>query len=337
MWWPSRWQSQDYQKALEAHLKNENPLTPFFVRWKTQLDYSVFWDLPHNNILRGYNYYLYTKTGCESTAGKNYLGRQAIEDKARKLRFIQDYYAERGIPWLVWMPPAKSTIIPEYRPAFYQNYPVDTTNRQVFREVFQEMDIQFMDFEDFHELSVSSNYPMYSPGGLHWSYYSMGLAVDRLKNYFDPLLEQPLPLVQWQDSIEMSEDHLGPDKELVLGANQWEATRIPPMPYPKIRYQTDSLHQQAAALVVGDSYYKLMYDYGIHQGLFDDSSRFWYYNHEIHPPLSRDGQKLGINDLDLLKELESRDLVLIVVYEANLERFAFNFIENTYSALKKEE
>ncbi|MEO1409904.1 MAG: hypothetical protein AAFW73_08470 [Bacteroidota bacterium] len=336
VWWPRSWERGDYQKAMESHLKNGTALTPFFVRGKSQLDYTLFGDLPHDNILVGKNGYFYTKTGCESSTGRNFIGRAAIRDKARKLRYIVDHYAARGIPWLVWMPPAKSTIIPEQRPRFYQGPPVDSTNRAVFSAVFREEGLPFMDFEGLVAYRAQSPHPLYSPGGLHWSYYTMGLAVDSLRQYFDARLPRALPLVEWRDSIERRAELLGPDRELVVGANQWFPSPLPPMPYPRMRYRVDSSHRAARALVVGDSYYKLMLDYGIHEGLFDDSSHFWYYNHEIHPPLRRAGRQWGLGELDVLAELADRELVLIVVYEANLERFAFNFIENVYMALKKE-
>ncbi len=333
-WW-SQWFNKSFQKAQENHVKNENPLRPFAVILKTQLDYSLFDDLPHANILSGKDGYLYTKTGCEAHVGKTYNGGEAIAAISDKLHYIIRYYADRNIPFLILMPPAKPTIIPEYMPDFYQNYPIDSTNRMGFRHAFEQRGIPFMDFEYLKDLRDTCTYPLYSKGGLHWSYYTMAMVTDTILGHWNTVLDHAMPLLHWRDSIVWTSDLRGPDKELVVGANFYKDPTLAAMPYPQMRYITDSLHQKPRALVVGDSYYKLMYDYGIPDGIFAEGSTFWYYNREIHPPMRKDGQQLSLDQLDFLAEIESRDLVMLVVYEANLDRFAFNFIEKVYELLQK--
>ena len=108
------------------------------------------------------------------------------------------------------------------------------------------------------------------------------------------------------------------------------------MPYPKIRYIKNDSTVRPNVLSVGDSFYKLIYEFGIVDGLFDSQSTFWYYNHEVYPMRLVNGKRLTNKDLDILDEIRQRDVVMITAYEDNLERFGFGFIDTVYELLQKE-
>jgi len=142
--------------------------------------------------------------------------------------------------------------------------------------------------------------------------------------------------MNWRDSVELSEAKVEFDNELIAGANFLWNPPLEPLPYPKIKYiETDST-TKPKVLSIGDSFYKLVYEFGIIEGLFHQESTFWYYNHEIFPQQLRNGKFLTNKDLNVLEEIRKREIIILTLFEDNLERFAFDFVENVYTLLQNE-
>ena len=139
----------------------------------------------------------------------------------------------------------------------------------------------------------------------------------------------------WKDSVELSSAQVEFDNELVAGANFLWNPPLNPLPYPKVRYIENDSTTRPSVLAVGDSFYKLFYEFGFVNGLFSKDSEFWYYNHEIFPTRLEEGKRLTNKDLDVLQEIRKRDVVIITVFEDNLDRFAFEFVDNVYELLKE--
>ncbi|MEM6963416.1 MAG: hypothetical protein AAF573_01540 [Bacteroidota bacterium] len=328
-----RWMSGEFQKSYESFVKAKNPLQSTAVRLKSQMDYSLYGDIMHANILSGKNGFLFQKEGCEGFIGRDFKGEKWITEKADKLAAIVDYFKKEGIAFLVLTPPLKSRIYQAYLPDFYQKNKTDHTNWNTFPNILRSRQIPVLDFafmvnhEDFE-------YALYPPSGQHWTKYGAAIASEAIKDTLEKLLQIQMVEMKWKDSIAMSDARVAFDNELVAGANFIWNPPLDPLPYPDIRYLENEDTQRPSVLAVGDSFYKLIYEFGIVNGLFNNTSTFWYYNHEVYPVEMRNGKRITNKDLNLLAEIRKRDVVVLTVFEENLDRFAFGFIDTVYDLLE---
>ena len=229
--WLRRWMDGSYQKSYESYLKDRNTIAPFFVRMKTEVDYTLFHDIPHENILAGKGGHFFPKTDCEAYIGGNFVGKKDLSEKVDQLKFLIEYYQQKGIQFLILLPPGKPAIYPEYLPGYYQQHSPDSTNRNVIRELLQAKGIPYLDF-DFLKKHKEDGYPLYAQASLHWSHYGFGLAADHMRDYIVDELALPMPQIQWKDSIELREQFDGMGMELVYGANFISSPPLDPYPYP---------------------------------------------------------------------------------------------------------
>jgi len=101
-----------------------------------------------------------------------------------------------------------------------------------------------------------------------------------------------------------------------------------PMAQPKVRYSKEG-KKRLKGLVVGDSYYwGLQYIYFGHN-IFEDG-HFWFYNREVFPPINGKSQ---VHDLDFIKEVLKKEVILLIATEATINGFAWGFIQKLYEEL----
>lgn len=331
-----RWMSGQYQQTYEAYVKNKNILQPTAIRLKSQTDYSLHGDIMHANILSGKNSFLFQKEGCEAYIGRDFMGEKWINEKVERLKYVTTHFQKEGIPFLVLLPPLKARIMSEHLPDFYRRSASDKTNYAVFADVLKESDIPTITFSFLEKARETTPFSLYPPSGQHWTKYGAALAADTIKENLEDILNIEMVEMLWKDSVELSDAKVEYDNELIAGANFIWTPPLDPLPYPNIRYIENDSTIRPNVLSVGDSFYKLIYEFGIVDGLFDTNSTFWYYNHEVYPLRLVNGKRLTNKDLDILDEIRQRDMVIITVFEDNLERFDFGFVDMVYDLIQKE-
>ncbi len=330
--WPQKWLTGDYQEQFEQARRNQSPIAPFVVRHRNQLLRDAFGDSGAPRVVYGENNYFFAAEYCEAYAGTDYTGRSAIQARVQQLQRIQELLGPEGPRLLVLLPPGKPRVLPENLPSFYRERQADSTNWQVFSELLAHSGVPFLNFEFLILEKEAFPYPIYPQFGLHWSYYGATVAADSMRRKMEHLIGKELPVMEYQRSVEVRDSLMSTDKELLYGANIMREPPAKPMPYPSIEYRRDSLTYLPKVLVIGDSYYKIWYDYGIQQGLFHPESSFWYYYGTIYPP--QGGQHA--RSLPILKETLSRDIILLPHAEINLNNFGFGYLDKLEEALLEE-
>ena len=330
-----RWMSNEYQKAYGEFVKAKNPLHATSIRLKSQMDYSLYGDIMHANILSGKNGFLFQKEGCEAYIGRDFIGEEWIIEKAKKLKFIKEKLEKEGIQLLVLTPPLKARIFEEHLPDFYRKNKTEETYWHYFPRILKEHDIPVLDFSFFISNKKQYPYDLYPPSGQHWTKYGAAVVGETVKAELEKMLNISMVEMLWKDSVELSSAQVEFDNELVAGANFIWNPPLKPLPYPKVRYiETDST-TRPNILAIGDSFYKLFYEFGFVKGLFSKDSEFWYYNHEIFPTRTEKGKRVTNKDLNTLEEIRKRDVIILTVFEDNLDRFAFEFVDNVYALLQE--
>jgi hypothetical protein len=80
-------------------------------------------------------------------------------------------------------------------------------------------------------------------------------------------------------------------------------------------------------LAIADSYYWNIFNTRIPKNLFKNEA-FWYFNKQIYPDFYF--KPKHVEDINLKKEIEQQEVILLMVTERFLFKFGWNFIEDVY-------
>ncbi len=323
-----------FQEAYNNYFEHSIGFRPMLVRINNQVAYSIFDTVQASGVIVGKNNYLYEINYIKAYKGWDYMGDSAIESQAMKVDFVYKKLAEAGKTLFFVFAPGKASFFPEYIPEKYMLRPSGKrTNHDSFVSKFKEYNVPFIDFNTwFVQMKDTSSYPLYPQCGIHWSAYGAALATDSLVHYIEKERNIDMVDVSW-DGFDLPKTLRDPDYDIGEGMNLLFKLPHYSMAYPRVQFSNEEGKVRPNAIVVADSYYWNIFGKGYSSRLFKDNN-FWYYNEEVYNSDWPDSRKTA--EMDMLKELEKADVIIIMATEANLYRFPFGFIDRVYETLRKD-
>lgn len=324
------WKTGEYQKKTEAYLNEAFGFRPDFVRIHNQLQFSLF-SQPHaNGVIIGKDWYLYETNYIKAYYGQDFIGDSLIQERTRKLKFIQDTLNKQGRHILVALTPGKGTFFPEYFPDSLRSKK-SRTNYEAYLEQFDQQEIQYVDFQDwFLSMKEKSEHPLYAKGGIHWSKYGEILAADSLIHHIEAISGHDLPELVI-DKFNVKNKNEQGDYDIGQGMNLFFQIPTYPMAYPEFRIEHPEKNT-IRTLFVADSYYWGMYHYNFSKNIFG-YGQFWFYNAEIYQDeLIAQGH---VSEINIREEVEKNHVIVLMSTDANLYKFCFGFIDQLYEAYTK--
>lgn len=321
------WFSQKYQKNTTDFLNDHFGFRPDFVRINNQIDFSFYGKANANGVIIGKEWYLYEYNYIKAYLGLDFVGDSIIEEKTRKLRFIQDTLAKQGKELLVVLAIGKGSYLPEYFPDSIKHKKT-RTNYTSYIEQFSKQGVNYIDFQNwFLGQKDTTPYPIYGKGGIHWSKYAEILAADSMLRKMKTMTNSSFPDLII-DGFDVESENKEGDYDIGEGLNIITQAETFPMAYPKISI-TQPENNKTKTLFMADSYYWGMFNKGFSNNLFN-GGQFWFYNESIYPD-SFDSP-LSVSDIDIKQEVEKNDFIVLMSTDANLYKFAFGFIDELYDA-----
>jgi hypothetical protein len=319
------WFSCKYQLQEEKYLNESFGFRSFFVRINNQLAFSLFNKAKANGVIVGKKNYLYEEPYINAYYGDDFIGIDSITHRVQRLKFIQDTLNKLNKNLIVIFAAGKGSFYPEYFPEKYIRGK-KIGNYEIHTEFARKAGVNYLDFNKyFIENKFKSKYPLYPQYGIHWSYYGMCIVADSLLRYIEKTRSIDIPNIYWQD-IELSEPKES-DYDIAEGMNIKFKLKTFKMAYPRIKFQSDSGKIKPSVLVVADSYYWGIFNFGI-SNVFSNS-HFWFYNRQIYPDSYQ--SPLETSQVNLKEEIDKHDVIILMATEANLKSFGWGFIENTYN------
>lgn len=343
------WKNTDFQQLYEAYLRDHIGFYRTFIRIYNQIYFSLFREASTRDVVIGKENYLYTKYYIEEYLGMNFRGMATIEDDVKKMKLIQDSLKKKGTDFIFVIAPGKGTYFPEFFPEPYSKVPKALNNHEYYAECCTREKIQFVDFDRvFVDLRNRSKYPLFSNVGIHWTYYGTTLAVDSLCRYIESIREIDMPDMTTH-RIRITDSLIANDFDISNALNL-----LFPLPNPKLAYPEMSISAEGktkpSAIVVGDSYFwniygthrdslyfssthgkcysgDCIYKNGLASMLFS-SGWFWYYSRQAYALCNY--SSVAVDSLDFIDELQSKDLVILMLTDATLAEFSFGFVDKLY-------
>ncbi|MDC3252709.1 hypothetical protein OAU25_00480 [Crocinitomicaceae bacterium] len=331
----SAWHSGKYQTTNAAYLNTTFGFRSEFIRLNNQRHYWFFNRARANSVVVGKESYLYEQNYIKAFGGVDFIGADAIEEKSKKLKFIQERLKENGTDLYVLFAPGKGSYCSEYIPNKWKDKfnKHGTTNYKSYRNAFDRKKINYIDFNAwFLEMKETTPYPLFGKAGIHWSKYGEFLAADSLLQKIGDIRNAPMPDLVL-DQITVEEKNRSGDYDIGEGMNLLFDLPTFPMGYPQFHWDWDTSQTQQIVTFVADSYFWGMFNYGFSRDLFGDGE-FWYYNHLIYPDSYQ--STLEVHSINIREKAEENDVIILLSTDANLYKFAFGFIDELYEAYQQE-
>ncbi|MEN9968519.1 MAG: hypothetical protein RIR94_697 [Bacteroidota bacterium] len=317
----AQWRSAKFQEGQEAYIRDHFGLRPFMVRFYNELFDRLFGEYQANGVIMGKDGYLFEENYLLAASGQDYIGPDSINELVQTLGLVQQDLMQRGKKLLVCIAPGKGSFYPDKMPDAYHYNGSTGRNYPEFARYLVLEKIPLFDVQDwFLKMKATAPYPLYPKTGIHWSSYGEYLVADSLIKQVSALSQKQLPSLKLL-RIEQDSKPRDRDDDIELGMNLLRNLPDFKMAYPKFKVQPLKAGQKAPrVLVIGDSFYYGMYNWGMMQHVFA-GGEFWYYNHERLVP----GKATAfIEDIsDYAKEVQQFDVVVVLLTEANLARFGF--------------
>lgn len=314
-----------FQDKIESACKNQVAFGNYWIRAHNELQYRLFRNTATEKLVLGKNDYFYEEIYITEYLGHNFIGEEFMAKKVQALKKLQEILLRNYNIYLIpVLEPGKAYFSPEGIPDRYHPEIKTRSNYESFRDQAHNQNVTFLDLNHyFKALKPQSPHLLYSKYGVHWSTYGMWQAADTLTNFIEQVCQINLP-----DILHLSDTNSTYNKDLDFDLEPPMNLLFPlpheSMNFPKKWIISDSTHTKPKVLTVGDSYYWSLINNGYTNQMFAENP-YWYYNKTIWPDIFKWDQTV---DTSKLKEhILQNQIVLIMITDANLYKFGWDFIE----------
>ncbi len=330
--WPSfsftSWVDGSFQEAAEQAIEQRVGFRPLLIRIKNQIEFTLFRKANARGVVVGKKRYLYENDYLRAHQGGDYPGDWYWKEKFHRAGLVRDTLSRLGVNLAVIIEPSKATYYNEYIPNHLQIISSDQhTNYVSILEGCKGQQINLLDLNrHFAKMKDEVPFPLFPKGGIHWSFYGMLTAMDTL-----------LPLVEEWTGKEVPDLILGPlepirklkgmDGDLAELMNVLLDPGHPPMTYPEVSYRQVPDSLKPRVLAISDSFYFNILNAKIPDNTYANTA-FWYYNVEIYPESWAERKDTSM--INFREEVESMDLILVMITERFFYKFAWTFFDRLY-------
>ena len=323
------WAEGSFQYAYDKYLEERIGFRPWLVRMKNQIEFSLFRKTNASGVVVGKKAYLFEKDYIRAYTGKDYLGDWFWKQKFRRMELVHDTLKSLGVELALVLEPGKASYYPEYIRKRDMKNALPNTNYQTILDNIEAVDIPALDLNSlFVKRKSDSSFPHFPKGGIHWSYSGMLEAVDTLLSFADNITQKNIPDVIIKNG-EVTKSLRDTDNDLVEILNLVFTPPYSEMHYPEFEFRLLSDSIKPRVLTISDSFFFNILNAGIPGKAFANEA-FWYYSKKIYPDTWSEPRDTSM--INIRKEVESMDLILIMVTERFYYKMAWNFIEVLYKS-----
>ena len=325
-----------FQSEFERWFGKHLGLRAEIIRTDNQLNFSIFRMTKEGTVL-GQNNVLFEPAYIEAYNALSTVPDESLDAFASRLAELQHALADRGVKFIVMITPSKVALYPELLPDRARPGPGSTIYNR-FLTLARQRGVALFDTVEFvRALKASSPYPVFPPGGAHWSRYVACKVGERFMLLLGETLQKSVPVLTCDPAVIKSRAS-GIDRDLARLANLWQNDTFDvPLPTPKIRVTKDAAAYHANLLFVGDSFLWPFFEALEQKAAYARRDFFYYYRshdrfvarRKAQPRVALDREKL---DWD---ELLARDAVVLELNEVTIRDFGYGFVDDALNAIQK--
>lgn len=323
----------NYQQETERFVEERVGFRSLLVRIRNQIDFLLYKKAHAEGVIIARDGVIIEEDYILEYLGRIFIGKNTINQKLERVKFVQDTLAKKGIRLAIVFAPGKASFHSNLIPRRYKPWNKSLSNYEYFTRRCKELGIDHLDLNRyFLDIKENAAYPLYPKYGTHWSTYGMTLAADTLVRFVESLTGKPMNHLE-SGLVELSNQLRDTDFD---GGKSMNLLWKPPtgkMAYPVIRFEQDPGRHRPMVLVIADSYYWNIYNTGLPRALFANDA-FWYYHRQVYPDFYIN-QKTT-DQLDIKEETEKQEVILVMITERFLYTAFWNFTDDLYRIYKPE-
>lgn len=333
--------SGEYQQQEEKYLSENIGFREWMVRCYNQVSWSLF-RLPQNKrVVVGKDRWLFSDILTRhhdhqlvyDYGGDNEEVVGLMEASAVMLFQLQEVLKELGVSFFVCLPPSKDRVCEAFMDPRERVYdrPSGEVAIDFFPPLFDSLGINYLNLSEYcMQIKDTVKYSLYLKSSFHWSQQSACYIADTLVRYIESLSGLNM------HNLTYGEPYLSktrePDADLEELMNLLWSVGDDENYYVDVDIDDDTVAVKPRWLVVGDSYYWL-WQYGLPLEKMFDAYHYWYYNNTIF----NDALHSNVKEVDVVRELLSTDVVMLLYSPTNLYDLSRGFLTNALLALYYEE
>lgn len=322
------WFSGTYQFESDDYNNDHWAFKESMVRLNNQFYFDAFHQIRVDNFVIGKEDYVFSENYIFSAFGDDLMPEAKVNALLEKAKVLQDTLKKKNIDLLLVFAPGKGASCKEFVEDKYV-HAVKNTNHNLFATNSKRLNLNYLDLYDYFEKTKpTSAYPLFPKFGHHWSYYGECLAVQQIIKSIETLHHCDMPDMRWSN-VDVVDSARFRDADVLKSMNLYSN---PPqnmkLAYPEIVFEDDSLKNTTRVLTISDSYWYGPVYMGVPSSCFA-GGQFWYYYNKVIPS-PRPGEKVEAWELDLKKEIESNQVIMLLYSDGNLSAFGSKFIDDAY-------
>lgn len=318
----SAWFSNAYQKDLEKALDVNVGLRRTFVRNHNQMNYSVFNISKVGAAVVGKDNNIYIQSYVDAYTGADFKGSVYIDIQTEKARVVQNELKKKNIDLVFAFAPGKGSFYREFLPdAYLAQAKPESTNYAVYTKTLRAKGMNVLDLRSyFQAMKDTARNRIFPIPGVHWSEYAAIMASDTISKYISHLRKIRMGKF-WFSKFEVRPPFKVVDYDAAAVMNIHTMIPHDELPYIEVAYKWDTTVAKPSLLTIADSYFSLIEATKIPEHLYSKSS-YWLY--ERRP--SSDPNK----EFDFKREVEERNVIMVLGTDATLGLFPYHFIDEAY-------
>ena len=326
-----------FQKQYENYKNYSFGFKGLLVKIKNSVNYILFKELSVEDNFAGKDNFVFSVGSTERTLGVRYNGKEQNNATIEKINFLKEGLKKRGGHLIVLMVPSKEMIMPDFLPAPYSNNYKSQTDYADFIDGYKKRNIPVIDYcTYFKQLRKTSQHSLYTKTGVHWSLYGASLAQDTLVNYIENMVGKPIPKYK-RNGVEISDTARDSDNDFEAPLNLLFSLGQPKYVYPKLEMiESTRKNYRPKVIIIGDSFFWQIKGHRMLMNIFTEDSKFWYYFAMNSCPIG-DAAGIPLKEVNVMRELETADIVLLIGNISTLDRFPFGVTDYYYNNIASPE
>lgn len=201
--------SQKFPNQFDAYYEDHFPFRSFLIKKFYTVRKSIK-DNPKVIIGKNdwiflnsspFNTYAKTDNSLGDFTGKTLLSDEEAAEYEKKIKAQKDYFDEKGIRFLIMIPPNKMSVYSEYAPKAYRKLRAERSRYEQTEEAIRNAGVPFINLKKLFE-KEKGEYPLYYRTDTHWNDLGAYTAFTHLMN----VLHKDVPEIE---RIETRESECG--------------------------------------------------------------------------------------------------------------------------------
>ncbi len=181
--------SQKFPNQFDAYYEDHFPFRSFLIKKFYTVRKSIK-DNPKVIIGKNdwiflnsspFNTYAKTDNSLGDFTGKTLLSDEEAAEYEKKIKAQKDYFDEKGIRFLIMIPPNKMSVYSEYAPKAYRKLRAERSRYEQTEEAIRKAGIPFINLKKLFEKD-KGEYPLYYRTDTHWNDFGAYKAFQHLMN-----------------------------------------------------------------------------------------------------------------------------------------------------------